>query len=249
MSKKAVPQKDDNALRSAIVRFMKAKDLKPTPWAAKADVPESTLRSFLNGQARAPRHDTLEKLAGAAGVTIAEMIGERPQPSRESADDAQPTTIPEVPDNIAEKVTTTVLNIQQWPRDVPILGVGSCGEDGMFELNGQVADYVRRPPLLMGVRDAYALWVMGNSMFPWRKNGGVVYVHPHRPISIEDFVVVQLRNGSPGASKEAYIKQLVRRTARDLRLRQFNPNEDLTIPMSQVSTIHRVLDWDELVGG
>lgn len=145
-------------------------------------------------------------------------------------------------------LTEQFFNAQQWPRDVPILGGASCGEDGLFELNGEIVDHARRPPRLDGVKAAYALWVIGESMYPWRKNGGTVYVHPQHPINIGDYVVVQLKPASPGAPIPAYIKQLVRRTAKDLKLRQYNPAEDVILPMSKVLSVHRVIDWDELLG-
>lgn len=77
MSGKSLSRKEDSPLRVAIVRFMKDRGLKQTPWAEKAGVPESTFRSLLSGKAQASRHDTLQKLAKAADVTIAEMIGEK----------------------------------------------------------------------------------------------------------------------------------------------------------------------------
>jgi phage repressor protein C with HTH and peptisase S24 domain len=54
-------------------------------------------------------------------------------------------------------------------QDVPILGGGACGEDGLFELNGQILGFARRPPMLVGVKDVYALYVYGDSMVPWRE--------------------------------------------------------------------------------
>ena len=47
-----------------------------TSWSRDAGIPESTLRSFLSGKSSSLRHDTLEKLAAAAGAAIAEVIGE-----------------------------------------------------------------------------------------------------------------------------------------------------------------------------
>lgn len=55
---------------------MKSRRLAVTGWSRDAKVPESTLRSFLNGKSSAPRQDTLEKLAAAVGVSVSEMIGE-----------------------------------------------------------------------------------------------------------------------------------------------------------------------------
>jgi phage repressor protein C with HTH and peptisase S24 domain len=100
-----------------------------------------------------------------------------------------------------EPLTERVINIHQFPRDIPILGSGACGEDGLFEFNGQTLDHARRPARLQNVRDAYAMYVSGLSMCaPWREPGQLVYVHPHQPVKIGDYVVVQLnpeRAGEP----------------------------------------------------
>lgn len=128
-----------------------------------------------------------------------------------------------------------------------MLGVARCGEDGLFEFNGQTVDYVRRPPRLKGIANAYGLYVSGDSMFPWRKDGGIVYVHPGLPVLVNDFVVVQLKPAKPGMPPAAYIKQLVRRTSTELHLFQFNPRKEIVIKAARVGSIHRVLDWDELM--
>jgi phage repressor protein C with HTH and peptisase S24 domain len=69
--------------RDAIRAFMALRGFTATSWSREAGVPESTLRSFLSGKSSALRHDTLEKLATAAGVTVAEVIGERRSDTRE----------------------------------------------------------------------------------------------------------------------------------------------------------------------
>lgn len=140
------------------------------------------------------------------------------------------------------------INIGHMPRDVPVYGSASCGEDGLFELNGQTLDYVRRPPRLSGIKDAYALYVDGDSMAPWREHGDVVYVHPHQPPKINDYVVVQLKPTEPGEAPVAYIKRLLRQTATELRLLQFNPRKEISIKTSRVGTIHKIVDWSELMG-
>jgi phage repressor protein C with HTH and peptisase S24 domain len=147
-----------------------------------------------------------------------------------------------------EPLTERVINIHQFPRDIPILGSGACGEDGLFEFNGQTLDHARRPARLQNVRDAYAIYVSGLSMSPWREPGQLVYVHPHQPVKIGDYVVVQLHPERAGEPPKAYIKRLVRRTAKDLRLLQYEPREEKTVAMAKVKAIHRVIDWDELLG-
>lgn len=147
-----------------------------------------------------------------------------------------------------EPLTATELNIQHFPRDLPILGSAACGEDGLFEFNGQTLDHARRPPRLKNVQGAYALYAAGLSMSPWREPGQLVYVHPHQPAKVGDYVVVQLHPEKPGEPPLAYIKKLVRRTEKDLKLLQYSPREELVVPMRKVKTIHRVIDWDELLG-
>lgn len=134
----------------------------------------------------------------------------------------------------------------QMPRDVPVRGIAACGNDGAFVFESTTIDYVRRPPRLKGIPDAYALYVQGSSMAPWREPGGTVYVHPLQPVQIGDYVVVQI--GTIDDITAAYIKKLVRRTAKEIRLEQYRPPEQLTIPVSKVVSIHRIIDWSELMG-
>lgn len=147
-----------------------------------------------------------------------------------------------------EDLTTRTINIQQWPKDVRILGSASCGEDGLFEFNGDVQDFARRPPSIAGAPGVFALYIDGNSMFPWRKHGDLVYIHPGAPIRINDYVLVEMHPESEGGGRRAYIKSLVRRTADKLTLKQYNPEEEKILPMRRIKAIFRVLDWPELVG-
>lgn len=173
---------------------------------------------------------------------LANMLKVRPE---WILDGTLPREVPTVPENF--ELTVPDLNIQQWPFDVPILGGASCGDDGLFELNGQTLDYARRPPRLSGAKGVYALFVHGESMSPWREPGELVYVHPHQPVKIGDYVVVQMVP-EPGKPSAAYIKRLVRRTADKLVLMQFNPREEKTLPMKKVKAIHRIMSWSELMG-
>lgn len=170
----------------------------------------------------------------------------RGQSPVEDANDLKVAHGHEIADETA--VTTPLINTRNWPRDVPVLGIASCGEDGLFELNGETIDHAPRSPRFAGVKGGYALYVSGESMFPWRPSGDPVYVTPHQPAQIGDFVVVQLHPEKAGDPPRAYIKQLVRRTAESLKLHQFNPAEDKTIPMKKVKSIHRIMDWREFMG-
>jgi len=89
-----------------------------------------------------------------------------------STDDVPPYEVPDL--------TMRELNLRHLVVDLPILGCGACGEDGVFEMNGQTMGLTKRPPKLVGVPGAYALYVSGDSMEPWRFRGKMVLVNPHR---------------------------------------------------------------------
>ena len=80
-------------------------------------------------------------------------------------------------------------------RDLPVLGTAMGGEEGAFEFNGEVVDYVRRPPGLEMARGAFAIYVQGESMAPRYEEGELVFVHPGRPAR-PDFAVTYGRSCS-----------------------------------------------------
>lgn len=127
---------------------------------------------------------------------------------------------------------------------------GSLIEDrfeGFHVFTGQPVDYVRRPPALAGVRDAYAIYVTGDSMDPMHPQGALRLVHPHRPPVPGDSVVVMTRHWDtdPG---QGYIKVLRRRQGDRLLLEQINPSARIEIPLKYVVSVHKVLDMNDLFG-
>lgn len=134
-----------------------------------------------------------------------------------------------------------------WPRDIEVRGIAIGGAAGDFRLNGSVVDYVRRPPAISTLRDVAALYCVSDSMAPWRKAGSLIYFTDARPAVPGDHVVVEMRSddGEPGA---AYLKQLVRRTASKLVLRQYNPSAELVLHAEKVLKIWRVLELEDLLG-
>jgi phage repressor protein C with HTH and peptisase S24 domain len=108
-------------------------------------------------------------------------------------------------------------------------------------------DYLGRPPSLADDPDAYAVEIVGDSMAPRFEPGERAFVSPRAPVRPGDDVVVQLNaNGDPehsdiaGQVTEVLIKRLVRRTAKFVELRQFNPDLTFQVPIDRVWRIHRV---------
>ena len=138
---------------------------------------------------------------------------------------------------------------------LPLLGTALAGESEMpesglelIELNaGEVLDYLQRPPSLASDRDAYALTILSDSMYPRFSPGERVAVSPRAPVSIGDDVIVQLRapahdNDDPEADRIRIVlaKRLVRRSASFVELQQFNPDQTFRIEAGRVAAIHKI---------
>jgi phage repressor protein C with HTH and peptisase S24 domain len=123
---------------------------------------------------------------------------------------------------------------------IPVYGHAVGGKDGEFILNGNQVTEVLAPASLSSVADAYAVYVVGNSMEPRYFAGECVYVNPRLPISRGAFVVAQIAGGEDGVP-HAYIKRFVSQDARRLRLEQYNPKKYLEFPAAKVVSVHRII--------
>lgn len=120
-------------------------------------------------------------------------------------------------------------------RDLPIRGRAQGGPDGVIHLGDGVIDWTYRSPELIGVRDAYALYVDGDSMSDFNlPHGSIVFVHPHRRPQPGRICVLVLRSGA------AYVKRLERITQSKVVVAQSNPPRNLEFPAAEVAELHLV---------
>ncbi len=140
-------------------------------------------------------------------------------------------------------------------RDVPVLGTSRGGaapaaaaQADEFALNGEIVDYARRPPGIATLRDVFALYVVGESMAPWRQPGDLVYCSQARQPRAGDYVVVELYAAHDGEPQAALLKRLLSLGPSRLTLEQYNPAGEFTLDRKRVKQIFRVIDWPELLG-
>jgi phage repressor protein C with HTH and peptisase S24 domain len=122
---------------------------------------------------------------------------------------------------------------------IPVYGQAVGGKDGEFILKGNQVSEVLATPNLMYVPDAYAVYVVGDSMEPRYFAGETVFVNPRLPISRGSFVVAQISKEEGGP--RAYVKRFVSQDAKRLRLEQYSPKKILEFPASAVIAIHRIV--------
>lgn len=145
------------------------------------------------------------------------------------------TTTSDLPSN-------AVVTGEQAKRGVkiPLYGAVVGGDYGEFELNGHRLDDIFAPPSLSGIPEAYAVQVVGDSMWPRYEDGETVYINPKRRPVRGDYVVAEIQREEHGP-KLAFIKRLVRHTQTELLLEQFNPAKELRFDGSEVVGVHYVL--------
>jgi len=68
-------------IRQRIQDFRTSQGLSVSAWARKAGIAEGTLRNYLRGHTQSLRYETMEKLAAAFQMSVAEMLGEGNLPS------------------------------------------------------------------------------------------------------------------------------------------------------------------------
>jgi phage repressor protein C with HTH and peptisase S24 domain len=159
---------------------------------------------------------------------------------------APPAHIPrgEVRRAPARKIPTAPMT-----KDLPIMGTaaGAAINNG-FEITTHVTEYVSRAPGLVGVPDAYAIFVVGESMMPQHHPRDLCLIHPYRPYKRGDSVIIQVR-AQPGGPLQGYIKVFKSETADHLVVEQHNPKAELKFLKNTVVSVHKVMTMNELFTG
>jgi len=128
---------------------------------------------------------------------------------------------------------------------IPVMGVAEGGGEGRSLWNGEIVDYVPRPPVLSGAPNGYATYVIGTSMEPRYHPGELIYVHPGKPVNLGAYVLVQIKPPEEGSPPLALIKRLAKKSATRIVLEQFNPPRQFDIPVRDLVSMHRIIGSGE----
>jgi phage repressor protein C with HTH and peptisase S24 domain len=225
---------DDPPLYRDLMR-LKPEELTPNAWAVKAGVSRTVwtdMRRHGN-----PSRRTLERLLAAAGSSLAEFealrIGDAPYFQHRDG--------PVVGDASAAPWRAAPL------PPLPLYATASVGEwgndgrgIGISELDaGKVVGRLDRPASLAGDRQAYGVTVAEGSMWPRFRLGRQLLVSPAAAIATGDDVLVRL--AGEATKPKILVKELVRRSASTVELRQFDPEAAFEVDASAIAAIHKVI--------
>jgi SOS-response transcriptional repressor LexA len=105
-------------------------------------------------------------------------------------------------------------------RDLPIYGAAEGG-GGVMILDNAPIEYGERPANLLGVRGAFGVYIVNESMAPAYEQGDKVHVHPGRPVKPgrDALFIAETDDGT----RHAMVKRLVKVTDKAWKVQQFNP--------------------------
>lgn len=216
-----------SALLEELMRF-RPDGLTPNGWAVKAGV-SRTIWADLKRHGN-PSRRTLEKLLGAAGMSLAEFEALR---IGQSTVEAARLALADPGRGWRGTRPATVALFATGPADnLEFAGcrVAACAID-----YSQIAGRVERPGSLRDDPDAYAIVMIGEAMWPRFRAGRRLLVSPAAAIEAGDDVLVRLRDG------RVLIKELIGRTDRGIELRQFNPDATFAVDAKGFVAVHKVM--------
>jgi phage repressor protein C with HTH and peptisase S24 domain len=133
------------------------------------------------------------------------------------------------------------------PMDLEVRGASFGGDDGDFTFNGEVNGFVRRPPGIANLRNVFALHVLSTSMVPKFEPGELIIVGGREPVP-GDHVVIEMFPENEGEAGKSFVKKLIRRTAKEIVVEQYNPVKEITFDRFAVKALWRVIPTKELLG-
>lgn len=151
-------------------------------------------------------------------------------------------------DNVADaEIVTDPAPLPTGPMDIKIFGAAVGGDDGDFTFNGETAGYVQRPPGIKHLQNVFALHVLSDSMVPRYEPGDMIYCGGRDAVP-GDHVVIETLPEEGERNGKAFVKKLVKRTAGELVVEQYNPPKTLTFNRYAIKNIFRVIPLKELLG-
>jgi SOS-response transcriptional repressor LexA len=232
------PEEED--LYSLLMK-LKPAGLKRAEWAREAGVSSSFFQGIKKGHN--PRTDSLEKVLGAIDVSPAQFYALRALDSmKDESGGVARINEKRMPFRGLEPV-------RRFSLLATSMGEGFDGLEDYVELTKihphEIVQHMPRPPVLADDKDAYAITIVGDSMWPRFRPGRHIAVSPRASLSLGDDVVVQLDDGDGdddgGKEIQVMIKELVRRTPTFIELRQFYPDTTFRVDAKKILSIHKVL--------
>ena len=198
-------------IENAMIRAGK----KPVDIAKRLKITESAVSQWF-AKDTGPKSVRLSELASFLGTTVDYLITEH-----ESSLLAPPS-----PGAVGPPMA-----LNAGRPDLAVYASAAGGPEGAWVLSGDAIAWIHRDQRLVGVRDAFACYVVGESMFPAYEHGNLLLVNPAVPPNAGDDCLL-IQEASDGA-RYALIKRLVRFNSTSWTVKQWNPDKTFSLPRKE----------------
>ena len=121
--------------------------------------------------------------------------------------------------------------------EVPLFASAEGGE-GSLIIEREPIGSVKRPPLLQGVKDGYAIYLVGESMVPEFEPGDTLMINPRLP-ALPGASCLFVSSSEEGSI--ASVKRFLGSTDAEWRVKQYNPDRTFTLDRDRWPTRHRIV--------
>jgi phage repressor protein C with HTH and peptisase S24 domain len=196
-------------IENAMIRAGK----KPVDIARRLKITESAVSQWF-AKDTGPKSVRLSELASFLGTTVDSLITEHDGPLGGPPSAAMPP-----------------IGLNAGRPDLAVYASAAGGPEGAWVLSGDAIAWIHRDQRLVGVRDAFACYVVGESMFPAYEHGNLLLVNPAVPPNAgDDCLLVQ---EAPDGARYALIKRLVRFNSTSWTVKQWNPDKTFSLPRKE----------------
>lgn len=120
---------------------------------------------------------------------------------------------------------------------IPLYGSVEAGLGSDITDMDRAIDHIDRPPFLLSATNAYSVYVVGESMFPRFKSGEILYIDPALPLKRASDCIIQLADG---LKLTCIVKEYVKTDETYVFVRQLNPDKEISLSKTEVTSIHMV---------
>lgn len=168
----------------------------------------------------------------AAAPAIADVLGlVLPGPGRSVSHNPPRET------RIEARSPSRDVSVRSSGDDVPVYPAVEGGGGAML-IDRDPIDWVPRPEPLLGVKDGYLAYITSDSMVPAYRPGERAIVHPKLPAVPDETYIFYTDDPS---DDRGLIKHLVRVTAEEWHVEQYNPPSTFTLDRAEWPKAHRVV--------
>jgi len=185
--------------------------------ARRVGVSQATIAKIEGGQTVQSKH--LPQIARALGISLGEL-----DPDLQSLGAFRPEITP------GEKLV--------GPGGFPVYAAAEGGNGHMI-VTFDAVEHVKWPSVLEGVRGAYAILIVGDSLAKAYRHGDMALVHPGLPPARDEVHV--LYHTPPDGQAEAIVKNVLGWNDRVWKLEQFNPHLEFEEHRVDWPVCHRVV--------